>query len=352
VATIKKRGPFQFQARVRRNGVSIAKTFETKSEAQEWARIIEGQITGGEHKDTRKATTTTLSEACEWYGKTLNFHAPSTKNKRSILKYWSEESGFGSWSLKAIRPADLMDWQRKMARSPLRPSKRASAPSSQTIIHHLNTLSQIFKKWTLEFDEEIRNPVVEGVRPSLPKGRDRRLNSQHDENGMTEEDRLLAIAEQSKSSWLKSAIIISLETCLRQAELASLTWTSVHLKAKFPYCDIAQTKNDRPRRVPLSKRAVHELELLRQNRSVSDPRILPIETAQAIGHAWRTVMSKGGFPNLRWHDLRHEAISRLFERTELRDNEIMTISGHLRPEMLTRYIHRKPPVWTVLQPSR
>jgi integrase len=42
---------------------------------------------------------------------------------------------------------------------------------------------------------------------------------------------------------------------------------------------------------------------------------------------------------LRRHDLRHEAVSRLFENTDLRDNEIMAISGHLSTEMLKRYSH-------------
>ena len=67
--------------------------------------------------------------------------------------------------------------------------------------------------------------------------------------------------------------------------------------------------------------------------------VFPVQTPRAFGHAWRDVVKDDQFPNLRWHDLRHEAISRLFERTDLRDNEIMAISGHLRAEMLTRYTH-------------
>lgn len=50
-------------------------------------------------------------------------------------------------------------------------------------------------------------------------------------------------------------------------------------------------------------------------------------------------MSDKDFPNFRWHDLRHEGISRLFELTDLRENEIMAISGHLTPAMLALYTH-------------
>jgi hypothetical protein len=45
------------------------------------------------------------------------------------------------------------------------------------------------------------------------------------------------------------------------------------------------------------------------------------------------------FADLRWHDLRHEAVSRHFEFTDFRDHEIMAISGHLTPAMLSRYTH-------------
>jgi hypothetical protein len=46
MASISKRGPHQFFARIRRNGVSETKTFETKTEAQDWARLTEGKVTG------------------------------------------------------------------------------------------------------------------------------------------------------------------------------------------------------------------------------------------------------------------------------------------------------------------
>ena len=67
--------------------------------------------------------------------------------------------------------------------------------------------------------------------------------------------------------------------------------------------------------------------------------MLPVETARGIIHAFRDAITEEAFPDLRWHDLRHEAILRLFELTDLRENEIMAISGHLTPSMLTRYTH-------------
>jgi integrase len=134
---------------------------------------------------------------------------------------------------------------------------------------------------------------------------------------------------------------IALETCIRQAELASLKWDRVHLDGPHPYIDLPRTKNDRPRRVPLSTRAVRALRSLlpKEERAIGHGTVLPIETPRAIGHAFRAVVREDEFQDLRWHDLRHEATSRLFENTDLRDHEIMAITGHLSTEMLKRYSH-------------
>jgi integrase len=64
-----------------------------------------------------------------------------------------------------------------------------------------------------------------------------------------------------------------------------------------------------------------------------------VQTGRGIIHAFRDSTPEKAFPDLRWHDLRHEGISRLFELTDLRDNEIMAITGHLTPAMLARYTH-------------
>ena len=149
-------------------------------------------------------------------------------------------------------------------------------------------------------------------------------------------------AGKSTRPWLRAAIIIALETSMRQGELAGLTWDRVKMKAAHPHCDLLKTKNDRARRVPLSMRAVAAFESLKPEGTagaIGARLVLPVETGRGIAHAFRDAISDEAFPGLRWHDLRHEAVSRLFELTDLRDTEIMAISGHLRPEMLVRYTH-------------
>ncbi len=54
--------------------------------------------------------------------------------------------------------------------------------------------------------------------------------------------------------------------------------------------------------------------------------------------AWRRALKRAGITNLRFHDLRHEAVSRLVE-AGLGDQEVAAISGHKSMQMLRRYTH-------------
>lgn len=346
MATIDQRGPNQWRARIRRKCgdkiVTLTRTEETYEAVKRWADIQEGKVIGDEYEDRRTVQKTTIGQACEWF---LNRIAPLDplsskrsaktqhgKNQISHLKYWMA-SEFADCSLVSLKPWDLIEWRDELL---------ANADcSAQTIIHRLNTLSQVYINFALAQKIELTNPVGEKVRPSLGPGRDRRLDHNLDRDGNDEEARVLIACTQSSRPWLKAAVIISLESAMRQAELAGLTWDRVKLDAEYPHCDLPKTKNERPRRVPLSPRAVKAFKsLLPENVTVLGKRkVFPVETPRAFGHAWRDVIKDPEFSDLRWHDLRHEAISRFFERTDLRDNEIMAISGHLRPEMLTRYTH-------------
>lgn len=338
MATIEERGPFQFRAKIRRRGRSVSRTFETKSAAEQWARIEEGRIAGDEYVDRGVSKRTSLAAAMDLYETDgLNWSAPSAKNVRAKLRYW-RASEFAVWSIVSLRPSDLIAWRREVLDEEGADDGQPHGPdaecSAQTVVHRLNTLSQVYKHWRAHRDPSVVNPVIEGVRPSVSNNRDRRLYP-------TEEKKLLTAVGKSTRPWLKAAVIISLESALRQAELAGLEWGRVCLKGWFPYVLLpaSQTKNRRAREVPLSARAVDAFKTLKPKNADERDSVFPVETPRAIGHAWRDVVKDDKFPDLRWHDLRHEATSRFFENTNLRDNEIMAITGHLRPEMLKRYTH-------------
>jgi integrase len=338
MASIEKRGPYQYRVKIRRKGVSETRTFDSLKDAEDWARIMEGKVTGDEYQDRKKARDTSLSQACEWFEANLDRSKADAKNKLSKLAYW-RASEFANWSVVSIRPADLIRWRRSVLDEDNAEDGDVCGPDAecgpQTVVHRLNVLSQVLQRWALAHDQQLTNPVVPGVRPSLPRGRDRRLMD-------GEEKRLLKAAEASSRTWLRAAIIIAIETCMRQSELAELTWDRVKLDAEFPHANLVKTKNGKPRKVPLSQLAVEAFRSLYPagvSGVIGTKSVFPVETGRGIAHAFRDAISEEQFPDLRWHDLRHEGTSRLFELTDLRDTEIMAITGHLRPEMLARYTH-------------
>jgi integrase len=163
-------------------------------------------------------------------------------------------------------------------------------------------------------------------KPKLPPGRNRRLAE-------GEEERLLDQASKSRNPWLRPMIMLAIETAMRQGELLSLTWSDVHFRSKTIHLDM--TKNGSSRTVPLSGRAMEVLMALPQD---IRGRVFPT-TQMAIIKSFTHACEAAGIDGLRFHDLRHEATSRFFERTDLWDMEIMSITGHKSPQMLARYAH-------------
>ena len=73
---------------------------------------------------------------------------------------------------------------------------------------------------------------------------------------------------------------------------------------------------------------------------MTEERVFPI-TAMALRLAWNRVRERAGMSDLRFHDLRHEVISRFAEKG-LTMAELAVISGHRDPRMLMRYTHLRP----------
>jgi integrase len=124
-----------------------------------------------------------------------------------------------------------------------------------------------------------------------------------------------------------------IETAMRRGELLGLAWDRVDLKERMAY--LPDTKSGEPREVPLTTRAVRVFHGLRRTAS-SD--VFPI-TENTLKNAYERACRKAKIVDLRMHDLRHEATSRLFETTTMRDSEVALVTGHKTLAMLKRYTH-------------
>jgi hypothetical protein len=84
MATIRNRGEYQWEAQIRRKGYPAQrKTFETKSDAQAWARMIESEIDRGIFVSRVEAERTAFHELIDRY---ISEVAPKHKGAYSEIK--------------------------------------------------------------------------------------------------------------------------------------------------------------------------------------------------------------------------------------------------------------------------
>ncbi len=113
---------------------------------------------------------------------------------------------------------------------------------------------------------------------------------------------------------------------------------------KLGLLTVPETKTDIPRTIPLTVTAIDLLKLRTEVCTTPDERLFPT-TANAFRLGWERCRRRAStlvpsIADLRFHDLRHEAVSRFFE-LGLSVPEVAAISGHKDPRMLFRYTHLK-----------
>lgn len=200
--------------------------------------------------------------------------------------------------------------------------------SSSTVRLEMSLLSSFFDIGRIEWGICDANPVSNVRKPKSPPGRDRRLTAR-------EERLILRYAHNHSNSTLYSIIVVALETAMRQGEILKLRWEHVNLKTRVAH--LPDTKNGSKRDVPLSATARDALVRV----GVQPKGQIFGYTARGLKSTWRFMLHKLQIEDLHFHDLRHEAISRLFELGSLDMMEVAAISGHKSLSMLKRYTHLK-----------
>ena len=146
-----------------------------------------------------------------------------------------------------------------------------------------------------------------------------------------EQDKLIQAALRCRNKLIAPIVALAVETAMRRGEILAIK--KEHFDPVKRTLLIPESKNGRARTIPLSITAV---ELLNAH-AIDGGRLFPI-SANAFRLAWERVKRRAGNVDLHFHDLRHEAISRLFEKG-LSVPEVALISGHRDLRMLLRYTH-------------
>ncbi|QND56595.1 site-specific integrase [Mesorhizobium huakuii] len=177
-----------------------------------------------------------------------------------------------------------------------------------------------------------RNPLTDLALKVKDNKRDRRLRE-------GEFEKLLIAGRKTRNRMLIPIVRLALETAMRRGEILALRFRDVDIERCM--ATIQDSKNGHSRTIPLSSLAVAILEttiaVMNEKGKAQNARIFPL-TPVAVRLAWDKLTKRAIIDDLHFHDLRHEAISRFFEKG-LTVPEVASISGHRDIRMLLRYAH-------------
>lgn len=206
--------------------------------------------------------------------------------------------------------------------------KTGALISPSTVRLEMSLLSNLFDIGKIEWGICSDNPVTKVRKPKSPPGRTRRVTPR-------EERLIFRYANAHVNQEFLSIIILAIDTAMRQGEILSLGWEHINLKTRIAH--LPTTKNGEARDIPLSLKARDAIIRLGVK---SEGKIFSY-TSSGLKSTWRVMNERLGIKDLHFHDLRHEAISRLWELGTLDIMEIAAISGHKSLSMLKRYTHLK-----------
>jgi integrase len=311
----------------RKNDKSISKSFSSEPEAAQWLKKTQAQLELGLFQEEVKNQVNLkvgFSEAVEKYIPAHSVHKGNHKTEAGILRILS--SRWEGRSLSAISKQDIV-----LLKDDLLSKGRAAS----TVNHYLNALSQLYQIACNEWGLKVANPITGIKRMSEPQGRMKRLS-------MEAETALLTCCHELNLAYLADIIVVAIETGMRCGEILSMRWEDVDFVNRRVL--LRDTKNGDSRQVPLSSRVKIVLEQL-SSRNTGDL-VFPYCRWAIRRHYTRVVKQsskthkgkQNPFIDLRFHDLRHEALSRLSDKG-LNVMEIAHISGHRTLAMLKRYTH-------------
>jgi integrase len=348
-----------YKVQVRRRGhPTQTETFDTKAKAERWGRSVEAEMDAGRFVSLREAERTTLEAALQRYEDEEVPKKAHPEKERSFIRHWKAQK-ISKRMLASVRSSDF---------SLLRDQWLREGEAPSTVTRRLAVISHVFsvarKEWNFT---GLTNPLADVSKPTVSNGRERVIKSGpaqgvdfEDESEVDDEEpidranlaseieRLVAC---TKSIWLAPAMNFAVETAMRRSEIASLKWSNVQIRARVAH--LPKTKNGSSRDVPLSPAAVAILQEM-QATAAGSQKVFSVR-ADALTRAFSRALERARaayveecanaqrapdetfLVGLRFHDLRHEATTRLARIFAM--HELAKITGHKSSKMLLRYYH-------------
>lgn len=312
-----------WRAIVRRKGYPTQKkTFRLKADAQKWARMVEAEMDRGVFVSRSEAESTTLDALLDRYLTEVSINKKGFEQELSVINIL-KKSFLSKMTIAAIQSKHIAKYRDEQLKNGVSP---------ETVKRRFVVLSNLYttaiKEWSIA---GIENQVAKVSIKTKKEGRERRLTKD-------EEQRLLDSAKNYQQT-IYYIIQIALETSMRRAEISLMLWSDIDFNRKVIKVRSTSSKNEYSREIPMSKKCQQILSELNSSDKKSSDSVFNIKP-KSITQAFIRICKRCGLVDLRFHDLRHEAVSRLFEK-DFNIMEASSISGHRDLRMLKRYTHLK-----------
>jgi integrase len=339
------------QIRVKRDGVLVhteSQTFGTAALAKEWIRRREAELEGQRARGEAVGKRMTIGEMVTWYEGRERPEEPWGRTKKADLLRL-KLGALADKRADRMGASDFIDYI---------DSRRDAGAGPATAGNDVIWLRQVFKSVAAKLRVPVPLQALEDASEFLrqertiakPKTRERRLKAAHgDYRG--EEAIILAFMDGRRGALPMGDIVrFALASARRMEEITRLQWadlepakrTALLRDVKHPRKKIGNHKHFR-----MSEAAWAIIERQPKRHVVNSdgtttevPRIFPFNT-DAIGAAFTRGMKVLGIEDLHFHDLRHEATSRLFELGHP-IHEVAQFTLHESWATLKRYTHLKP----------
>jgi len=315
VASIREKNG-RYEVRVWLKGRTISKTFSDVRTGKRWALSLETGLVEPCAAEPIVGPQLTLIEAAKRYHEETKAQKKGLRQEQERIALLRREA-WANEKLDRLRAEDLRTYRNE---------RLAQGRSTSTVRLMLCMVSAVYRHAQEEWGYRGPNPCKLVKLPSPPAARHRRL-------AQGEEERLLAALSNCRNTMMVRAAILAIETGMRRSELLRLRWCDVDMGRQLAF--LHDTKNGCVRWVPLSERALGQLQ---EPSSNPYDLVVPISQSlltQAFGHA----LKRAGIEDLRWHDLRHEALSRWAHKLNGDVFKLSLVSGHKTLQMAQRYVH-------------
>jgi integrase len=296
---------------VRKQGYPThCKTFLKKSDGIIWARKVESEMERGLFEDTAKAKTILFSTVLDKY------YASCVARNLKALRFIKAHSNTIKTSLGQLRLIEVDSQCLASYRD-----QRLTSVSAATAKLELGIIIRTLKFAVNEMG--IYLPYFPQVKyPTVSNSRHRRASNVE----------INMIKENISNPEILVIIDLAIQTAMRRGEILNIQWQ--HISWTNNTLLIPETKTGQPRKVPLTAKAVTSLRQL----EIKDLGLVFSVKADSVSQAFKRACVTTDIDDLRFHDLRHEATTRLFE-LGLNVIEVGAITGHKDLKMLNRYTH-------------